>query len=255
MSVTLKTIGILGLMLFSTLFGLTFGLPDAVERSAKGFVQQQIAIEVEDKYYEIKTSPFAQKALLIAGKLGFEKDQIITDLENDIPKKIASTIAAMCGYDCEKKKALATSITQSYVKKISSIEVAEYNLGEVIKGKYLEIVENLKFDLRIFLGTNASMFLVLLLIAFLKPKAVAQLFVPGILLLTATIVASGIYIFGQDWFYTILYNDFMGFGYLAYLSVIFAFLMDVTFNSARITTELLNAFFEAIGSSLAFVPC
>jgi len=101
----------------------------------------------------------------------------------------------MCGYDCEKKKALAASITQSYVKQIANIEIAEYNLGEVIKGKYLEIVENLRFDLRIFLGTNAAMFLVLLLIAFLKPKAVAQLFVPGILLLTATAVSSGIYIY------------------------------------------------------------
>jgi len=167
----------------------------------------------------------------------------------------------MCGYDCEKKKALAASITQSYVKQIANIEIAEYNLGEVIKGKYLEIVENLRFDLRIFLGTNAAMFLVLLLIAFLKPKAVAQLFVPGILLLTATAVSSGIYIyiyiyiFGQDWFYTTLYNDYMGFGYLAYLSIIFAFLMDVTFNSARVTTELLNAACNAIGSSLSFVPC
>jgi hypothetical protein len=255
MSATLKTIGILGLILFSLLFGLTYGLPDAVEKSAKGFIQQQIAIEVEEKYNEIKTSTLAQKVLSIAGKLGFEKDQIITDLENDVPQKIASTLAAMCGYDCEKKKALASSITQSYEKKISNIEVAEYNLGEVIKGKYLEIVGNLKFDLRIFLGTNAAMFLVLLLIAFLKPNAVAQLFVPGILLLTATAVSSGIYIFEQDWFYTILYNDYMGFGYLAYLSIIFAFLMDVTFNSARVTTELLNAICNAIGSSLSFVPC
>jgi hypothetical protein len=99
------------------------------------------------------------------------------------------------------------------------------------------------------------MFLVLLSIAFLKPNAMVQLFVPGILLLTATIISSGIYMFGQDWFYTILYNDYMGFGYLAYLSIIFAFLMDVTFNSARVTTEVLNAACNAIGSSLSFVPC
>jgi len=197
MSVTLKTIGMLGLILFGLLFGLTYGLPDSVERSAKGFVEKQIAIEVEEKYVELKTSSIAQQALSIAGKLGFEKDQIVSDLENDIPEKIASTITAMCGYDCEKKKALATSITQSYVKQIASIEVAEYNLGEVIKGKYLEIVENLRFDLRIFLGTNAAMFLVLLLIAFLKPKAVAHLFVPGILLLTSTAVSSGIYIWSR----------------------------------------------------------
>jgi len=255
MSVTLKTIGILGLVLFSLLFGLTYGLPDAVEKSAKGFVQRQLASEVVDKYNEIKSSSITQKALSIAGKLGFEKKKRVTDLENNIPQKIASTLEAMCSYDCEKEKALTVSITQSYVNKISSIEVAEYNIERIIKGKYLEIVENLRFDLRIFLGTNASMFLVLILVAFFKPKAVAQLFVPGILLLTATAVSSCIYIFGQDWFYTILYNDYMGFGYLAYLSIIFVFLMDLTFNSARVTTELLNTACNAIGSSLSFVPC
>lgn len=255
MSATLKTIGILGFILFSLLFGLTYGLPETIETSAKSFVQKQIAIEVEEKYLQAKDSSIAQKALSIAGKLGIEKKQIVSDLENDLPNKIASVIAKMCGYDCEKKKALAASITGNYVKRIANIEIAQYNLGDVIKGKYIEIVENLRFDLRIFLGTNASMFLILLIAAFLKQKALAQLFIPGILLLTATLVSSGIYIFGQDWFYTILYNDYMGFAYIAYLSIIFGFLMDVAFNGAKVTTEILNTICEAIGSSLSFVSC
>lgn len=255
MSATLKLIGFIGLILFGLLFGLTYGLPGAVEESAKGFVQKQIAIEVEEKYLQAKESSVAQKAFSIASKLGFEKEQIVSDLENDLPNKIATVIANMCGYDCEKKKAVAASITKSYVEKIANIEVAQYNLGEVIKGKYMEIVENLRFDLRIFLGTNAAMFLILVIAAYMKPKAVTQLFLPGMLLLTATIISSCIYIFGQDWFYTILYNDYMGFGYIAYLSIIFGFLMDVTFNKAQVTSEILNAFFNAIGSSLSCVPC
>ncbi len=254
MSATLKSIGFLGLMLFGLLFGLTYGLPGAVEESAKGFVQKQIAIEVEQKYLQAKDSSVAQKALSIANKLGIDKEQIVSDLENGLPNKIASVIANMCGYDCERKKALAASITTSYVKRIANIEVAQYNLGDVIKGKYMEIVENLRFDLRIFLGTNAMMFLILVLAAYMKPKAVTQLFLPGMLLLTATIISSSIYLFGQDWFYTILYNDYMGFGYIAYLSIIFGFLMDVAFNKAQVTSEILNAFFNAIGSGLSCVP-
>jgi len=255
MSATLKSIGFFGLILFGLLFGLTYGLPDTVEESAKEFIQKQIAIEVEEKYLQAKESSVAKKALSIANKLGFDKEQIVSGLDNDLPNKIASVIANMCGYDCEKKKAIAASITKSYVKQISNIEVAQYNLGEVIKGKYIKIVESLRFDLRIFLGTNAMMFLVLVIAAFLKPQAVTQLFLPGMLLLTATIISSSIYIFGQDWFYTILYNDYMGFGYVAYLSIIFGFLMDVTFNKAQITSEIVNAFFNAVGSSLSCVPC
>mgnify|MGYP000002896104 CR=1 FL=1 len=256
MSVTLKSIGFIGLILFGLLFGLTYGLPGAVEESAKGFVQKQITIEVEEKYLQAKESSVTQKALSIASKLGFEKEQIVSDLENDLPNKIATVIANMCGYDCEKKKALAASITKSYVGKIANIEVAHYNLGEVVEGKYMEIVKNLRFDLRIFLGTNTAMFLILVIAAYMKPKAVTtQLFLPGMLLLTATIISSTIYIFGQDWFYTILYNDYMGFGYIAYLSIIFGFLMDVAFNKAQVTSDILNAFFEAIGSTLSCVPC
>jgi len=254
-SATLKAIGFLGLILFGLLFGLTFGLPGTVEESAKGFVQTQIIIEVEKKYHQAKESSVAQKAMSIASSLGFEKELIASDLENDLPKKIAIVIANMCGYDCEKKKAIATSITANYVKKIANIEIAQYNLGEVIKGKYMEIVENLRFDLRIFLGTNAMMFLILIIAAYMRPKAITQLFLPGMLLLTATIISSSIYIFGQDWFYAILYNDYMGIGYIAYLSIIFGFLMDVTFNKAQVTSEILNAFFNAIGSSLSCLPC
>lgn len=255
MSATLKSIGFFGFILFGLLFGLTYGLPATVEESAKEFIQKQIAIEVEEKYLQAKESSVAKKALSIANKLGFEKEQIVSGLDNDLPNKIASVIANMCGYDCEKKKAVAASITKSYVKQIANIEVAQYNLGEVIKGKYIKIVESLRFDLRIFLGTNAMMFLVLVLAAFLKSQAVTQLFLPGMLLLTATIISSSIYIFGQDWFYSILYNDYMGFGYVAYLSIIFGFLMDVSFNKAQITSDILNAFFNAVGSSLSCVPC
>ncbi len=161
----------------------------------------------------------------------------------------------MCGYDCERKKSLTQSIAAGYMERIANIQVAQARLGEIIKNKYMNIVNSLRTDLRIFLGANAVMFMILLLVSFQKPKAIAHLFLPGIFLLVATIAASAIYLFGQDWFYTILYNDYMGFGYLAYLSTIFGFLMDVAFNKARVTTEIINAVLNAVGSALSVVPC
>jgi len=99
------------------------------------------------------------------------------------------------------------------------------------------------------------MFLVLLAVSFAKPQAMAHLFVPGVLLVLATLIASTIYIFGQDWFYTILYNDYMGFGYLVYLSVIFSVLMDIVLNKARVTTEIINGVAQGLGSALSVSPC
>lgn len=255
MSTTLKLIGIFGILLFGILFSVTFVSPEQVENSAKGFVKSQIEKEIRVKQQAISESSVTEAALNIASRLGLEKEKIQADLDNDLPEKIASIVGAMCGYDCEKKKALAQSITTGYMDRIKSIQIAESTLGDVVKGKYLEIVSNLKLDLRIFLGSNLAMFSILVVISFLKARAVQHLFLPGMSLVVATIVASSIYIFGQDWFYSILYNDYMGFGYLLYIAVIFGFLIDITFNKARVTTEIINGIANAVGSAFSVVPC
>lgn len=241
MKFSLRSIGLLGFILFASLFALTFGVPTAIENSAKDFVKSQIEIEVKETYQDSKAASVADKAKALYGKLGGEKASISQDIENKLPEKIAATIASMCGYDCEKKKALTVSIKQGFLGRIASIEVAQQSLDDIIKGKYVEIVGNLKADLRIFLGANALMFLILLSLSFFKPAAITHLFLPGMLLLISTITASAIYLFGQDWFYTILYNDYMGFGYVFYLGLIFGFLMDITFNKARVTTSIINS--------------
>jgi hypothetical protein len=255
MSITLRSIGVFGVLLFGLLFSVTFVSPEVIENSAKGFIKYQIEKEVRDTHQVVTQSNVANKALEIAGRLGFEKEKIQEDIDSTLPEIIASLIASMCGYDCEKKKVLAQSIASGYLERIKSIELAQNTLGDIVKGKYIEIVGNLKVDLRIFLGTNFVMFLILLTVSFTKPKAIAHLFLPGILLLVATTLSSSIYIFGQDWFYTILYNDYMGLGYLAYVSVIFGVLVDIVFNKARVTTEILNGIANAIGSAFSVAPC
>ncbi|WP_321351293.1 hypothetical protein [Halopseudomonas oceani] len=255
MSITLKLIGIFGVLLFGALFSVTFVSPEKVEESAKGFVKSQIEKDIREKQQAMGESSIAEAALNIAGRLGLEKEKIQADLDNNLPERIANIVAAMCGYDCEKKKALAQSIATGYMERVKSIQIAESTLSDIVKGKYLEIVSNLKFDLRIFLGSNLTMFFILISISFLKPRAVQHLFLPGLLLVVATVAASSIYIFGQDWFYTILYNDYMGFGYLLYIVIIFGFLIDITFNKARVTSEIINGIANAVGSAFSVVPC
>lgn len=255
MKLTLRLVGIFGITLFGALFLVTFLSPEKIESSAKGFVQAQIEKEVREKQSAITDNSVASKAKILADKLGLESDRIQEDLANNLPEKIAAIIASLCGYDCERQKAVAQSITLGYLDRLKNIQLAQNTLGEIVKGKYLEIVGNLKFDLRIFLGANCGMFIILLLISLLKPQAAVHLYLPGILLLAATLVASGIYIFGQDWFYTILYNDYMGFGYLAYLSIIFALFVDIVMNKAKVTCEAINAIANLVGSAFSALPC
>ncbi|WP_444926980.1 hypothetical protein ACJJI4_02835 [Microbulbifer sp. TRSA002] len=255
MNITLRSTGLFGILFFGILFSITFLSPESIEESAKGFVKYQIEKEVREKQHLVSESTVANQALSIANRLGLESEKIKEDLDNNLPQKIASVIASMCGYDCERQKALAQSITAGYLDRLKSIKVAQHALGDLIKGKYLEIVGNLKLDLRIFLGSNFLMFLILLAVSFVKPKAIAHLFLPAVLLFVATIISSAIYTYGQDWFYTILYNDYMGFGYLAYISVIFGLLVDIALNKARVTTELINGIANTLGSALSVLPC
>jgi hypothetical protein len=74
-------------------------------------------------------------------------------------------------------------------------------------------------------------------------------------MLTSTLLTSYLYLFKQNWFYTILYSEYWGFWYLFYIGIIFLFLCDIIFNKARITTEIVNAILNALGSAFSTVPC
>lgn len=255
MKLSLRFMGALGFALFAILFGITFGVPATVEESAQAFVKKQIEKEVRGQFADSKMTTVAEKALRLASRLGYEEKDLRDALNHKFPEKIANVLAEMCGYDCEKKKTIVESVTAGYIERIANLQIAQKTLADIIKEKYMEIVSNMRTDLRIFLGSNAFVFSILLLISFLKPKAISHLFLPGTLLLVSTVAASAIYLVGQDWFYTILYNDYMGFGYLAYIGVIFGFLMDIAFNRARVTTNIINGILHTIGSAISVLPC
>ena len=47
----------------------------------------------------------------------------------------------------------------------------------------------------------------------------------------------------------------LGLAYLGYLGLVFAFLCDIAFKRARVTTGMVNLILNAIGSAASVVPC
>ncbi len=119
----------------------------------------------------------------------------------------------------------------------------------------MDVATKLKRDIRIFTASNAAVFILLLLVSFLKPQAITHQFLPGVLLAVSTLICSYFHIFEQNWLLTIIHSSYLGFAYLAWLGIVFLFLCDIVFNRGRITTEILNAIFNAIGSAFSVVPC
>ena len=164
-------------------------------------------------------------------------------------------IAKMSDLSCECRNKWEERLRSSLKFQIASLKKAKEKLTFFVQAKYMEIVKKLTLDLRIFLGANSIIFFFLLLASFLKPKATEHLFLPGILILISTLICSYFYLFEQNWFYTIIYNSYTGFGYIAYLTIFFTILCDIIFNNAKITTEIINQLLFAIGSAFSVASC
>lgn len=259
MKITLRVFGLLGVFLFGTAFWFTYGVPGFVEDAAKDFIKNRIEEETKEKIDSITLAAKDSKLGQIAQKLLKKQEDDIANLkaqlEAQIHEKIASVIAEMRDLDCECRKKYAQLIKRNIELHIASLQSVNEKLLDFMKTKYMEIVQKLSLDLRIFTGSNLVIFLLLLLVSFLKPKAIAHLFLPGVLLFVSTLICSYFYLFEQNWFFTIIYNDYLGFGYLAYVVLLFGIFCDIVFNRARITTEIINAILNAIGSALSVAPC
>ena len=259
MKITLRIIGLVGTLLFSTFLYFTYSVPGYVEEVGKDFIKQQVKKKTNAKIDSLTINKKDNAFSKIAGKL-LEKnkariDSVKQNLKDKTHEKLADIIAEMRNLDCECRNKHAALIKKQYQLNLSSLQVANDKLKDFMRTRYMEVVTELKRDVRIFTGSNTLIFLLLLIVSFLKPKAIAHLFLPGVLLVTSTAVCSYFYVFEQDWILTIIYNNYLGYGYLAYIGVLFAILCDIVFNKASVTTEIINAILHAIGSAFEVVPC
>lgn len=259
MKIALRTFGLIGIILFGTAFWFTFGVPGYVENQAKEFIKSRIEKETNEKIDSLalaakdsKLGKFAQKLMDTNQE---EISQIQASLQAQLHEKIAAVIAEMADLDCECRDKYAQLIKSGFESRLLSLKNSNEKLLDFMKTKYMEVASKLTLDLRIFTGSNLVIFLLLLAISLMKPKVITHLFLPGILLLLSTTICSYFYLFQQNWFFTIIFNNYVGFGYLAYVAILFGIFCDIAFNKARITTEIINCFLNAIGSAATVLPC
>lgn len=238
---------------------MTYGIPGYVEEVAKVFIKNKIEEKTNEKIDNLELTAKNSKLVKFAAKLMKNQETEINKLKNKIKskahEKLAAIIAEMKDLNCECRQIHAQKIKMNYVFKIVSLKAANEKLIAFMKTKYMEVVNNLKIDLRIFTGSNTIIFLFLLLLSFLKPNATFHLLIPGVLLFISTIACSYFYLFEQNWFFTLIYNDFIGYGYLGYVGTLFLFLCDIAFNKGRVTVEIINTILEVVGSTLSVPPC
>ena len=218
----LISISIIGVILFGAVFGLTYMDPEKVEQSAKGWVAQEIERKIKDDFPQLFPSGEKKKGAEVLqrfqGHLGKRIEKYRETLFSDLPDRIAESIARYC--TCRMKGKDRDEIQRKYEETKSSIKSYVVNalksgikrnrvlidrVDDLIQGHYLNTIERLMLDLRIFSATNAILFSLILLIMAIKKNQEKSLMIAGGILSTVTLVSTAIYIFGQNWFYTLMF--------------------------------------------------
>jgi len=255
MRYSLLILSVLGSLLFGGAFALSFLEPLLIERAAREVVRIEVERRVGEKIdslSSVRITGFAQRAL------GRTDDEIVRTREairRDVPSKVAEIVAGMLNADCECRKRLVEYARKSYVERLSSLHQAREALSGLIESAYASVTRNLMRELRIFAASNAVAFALLGLITLIRRRATLQLLLPALVLVGAVMVTGGLYLFKQDWLHTILFGDYVGFAYPVYLAGVALLFTDVVFNRARVTTEIVNMFLEAVGAAARAVPC
>lgn len=251
----LRLVGPAGFAICATLFALTFITADAVERAAQTFVKYRIELEAREQFGKAAQTGSGKAIAQLQQRYQQDIAEAKQALDDKLPERIAATIAAMCRLDCQKKAVVQAIATAGYKGQVVESQRRIATLTRFVEERYVTLVTNLTRDVRIFLGCNALLFAFVALLAWMKPQASIQLTLPGLLLFVSTLASAAMYVFGQNWFFTLLNNDFMGFGYLGYAAILFTFLCDIALNRARVTTLIVNAIGAVLGSAFAAAAC
>lgn len=258
----LRIFGVAGVLLFLPLFLLTFVDPHVLEKAGAQFIEAELRKETDSAIASIRLPETSRLEAMLGEKAANLRRQaeeqleiVKAQLQADAPKLVSEQLGKLKNWDCTCRKKWEDRLRLELEMKSISLAATREKLIAFSHAKYMDIVQQLTVDVRIFLFANLWVFLFLLAASCLKSRAARHLLLPGSLLLLSTLICSYFYLFEQNWFYTIIYNDYTGFAFIGYQIVVFALLCDVVFNGAQVTTAIINSILNALGQAASMAPC
>ena len=248
-------VGSLGFAFFAAAFVASYVAPGWVEQVARDAIRHEVEKQVREKVASLDEHFLARQAQVLARGHAKDIEQARRQLEQQLPERLAQVIAEMGSLDCECRKRVEAGIRDGLLSQIATAAAARERLTELIRTKYLDIAAQVLREFRIFTGTHALVFGLLLGALVRQRRAGVHLLPAAALLVVAGVATAYFYLFHQNWLHTLVFNDFVGFGYVAYLGLAFALLSDVAFNRASVTAHVLTHALEALGSAIEVVPC
>ena len=252
----LRIISLVGLAIFGGLLLVILVAPAQVERAAKAFLIAEVKAEVQSALESPKTASAKQIYGTLQDQLAEQSAATRAYLQARFAEKIAAMIAKLCKLDCEASSRLAQALEQGFKAQLAKLKIVTAKVKDLAQEKYDKTLDKLLRELTIFSASNSVAFALLFALSFLRRDQARALALPAWLLFCSTAIACGVYLFGQNWFYAILLDNYVGYGYPAYIGIIFVFLMDICFNGAQLTLFVLELIMSLVNAILrALTAC
>jgi hypothetical protein len=256
----LRIAGLTGLAIFAFFFSLTYSTPEWVENYGRDFIEQRTWERIDAGVDAIGPPTGGSKLEKLAAGVYQRNSTAIESLKAQLKDRgrdlFLVALDQVRDLECECRQRIETAWRDMNVATLARLVTDNQRVIAILQNGYMQVVNELRREIRIFSATNAAAFLFLLLVSFAKPAASRHLLFPGLLLLSATLFCAFLYLFSQDWLLTMLHGSYVGWAYAAYLALVFLFLCDIAFNRGRVTTRLLNGVNSSLGGIVsALTPC
>jgi hypothetical protein len=242
----LRIIGALGMLVFGALFSFTVSTPTWVEEYAVQFIEGEVRERIDGRIDGLDL-PQGEGALARTAAELFEKARGQVEirraqLKTRIHEAFESALERVRQSDCECR-VRAELLDAGAGLEAMLIDVSTRKLDAFIQSTYMEVVSELKRDLRIFTASNVLVFLMLFVASFTRRELADWLFIPGLLLGASAAFCAWCYLFNQNWLLTLIYRDYTGYAYLFGIWFVFLFLLDAVLNRARVTINVMQSLF------------
>lgn len=251
----LLLVSALGTLVFGGILVLAVVHPLAIEKASREILRMEIERRTATRIDELSGTALARMAAQAARQTRADIDATREAIRADVPARVARVMADMMNVDCECRRKMVERSERFHREKLASLVQLRERLDGFIESAYADVRDHLLREIIIVSAGNALAFIALGAVVLARPAARLQLALVAAVLLGAVTLTSAGYLFGQNWIHAILFSDYVGLGYLAYLAAAVALLADIAFNRARVTSRILNAVAHAVGSSVQAVPC
>jgi hypothetical protein len=253
--ILVATIGFGGALLFGGAFVASYTHPTFVEGLAKNIIRAEVERRVQQRVDALDAGWLGAIAAHLARQNSGEAAAIHRLLADSVNAKVAWITAEMRNPDCECRGATLAGIRAPLLWRVALLPQINERLTALIRTRYMEVSAKLIREFRIFTAANALVLLFLGIAVVVRRNARLHLVTPAAILVCSAVIVGWFYLFQQDWLHAVVFSDYVGLSYFAWLAAPVLLIGDVALNRGRVSAHLLNAGSNVLGGTVSVLPC